>query len=264
MQKNKKLAIVVGVGLVSATIGALVFYQLLSPHFGQAQAEPPSAQVLVAAHDLPRGTQITEEDVRVEDWLEAEIPADAHRQVAGVLGRIVMGQIVAGQVLGQGQLVDIADAGLAAGVPQGMRAVAVHSQQVSGVTQFIEPGDHVDVMMLDGQRNPGNSRLSIRTILRNVPVLATGREPLDDGRPNPIPMVTLLVPSQEAETVILADHAGIVRLALRNPLDAAEDGGAGLNVRGLMARKFRPVKSTASAANAGANKKLLAQQREDD
>lgn len=262
MQKNKKIAIVAVVGLLSATIGAIVFYRLLSPHFGQAQATPPVVKVLVAARDLPRGTQVTEQDVRADDWTENEVPKDSYSHSAAVIGRIVMHPAVEGQVLSSGQLADIADAGLSAGVPEGMRAVDVHTLQISGVTQFVEAGDHVDVLMLDGQRNPGNTRLSIRTILRNVPVLATGREPLEDGRPNPIPMVTLLVPSEEAETVILADHAGVVRLALRNPLDAAESGGAGLNVRKLMARKFTPVDTEPPAKTQG-SKNVLAQKRDD-
>ena len=74
-------------------------------------------------------------------------------------------------------------------------------------------------MVSNGPPSDGNSKLHVKTILQNIEVLATGREPVNDGKRSDRPVATLLVNAEDAEALSIADHAGFVRLALRNPLD---------------------------------------------
>ena len=100
-----------------------------------------------------------------------------------------------------------------------MRAVTVHVNEFAGVTQLVQRGDRVDVMVANLPRSPGRPDVRLKTVLQNIEVVATGREPVTREQRNPIPVVTLLVEAKESERLTLADQSGAVRLALRNPLD---------------------------------------------
>jgi Flp pilus assembly protein CpaB len=110
-----------------------------------------------------------------------------------------------------------------------MRAVSVHVEQYIGVNRLVEVGDRVDVMASNWQRAPGRADTTIATVLQNVEVIATDRDQAD--RRAQIPNVTVLVNAGQAGLLTLADQAGELRLALRNPIDEtiieAEDLRAG-------------------------------------
>jgi Flp pilus assembly protein CpaB len=63
----------------------------------------------------------------------------------------------------------------------------------------------------------------MQTILEDVVVLATGREVTEKGPGGRIPVVTLLIDAADTNSLSLADHTGVIRLALRNPLDRDGD-----------------------------------------
>jgi len=120
-------------------------------------------------------------------------------------------------------------------ITEGMRAMSVKVDNVTGVSGFITPNSRVDVLVAgtpDG--NDGDERSKL--ILQNVKVLATGTsiEQIDE-KPVEVPTVTLLVSPEEAEKVTLATHHGPVRLALRNYRDEELVGTNGISEKALYA-----------------------------
>jgi pilus assembly protein CpaB len=112
--------------------------------------------------------------------------------------------------------------GLAATIPDGMRACAVKVDQVVGVAGFVVPGMHVDVLVNGvppGQTSTTDGAIT-RTVLQNIAVLSAGTDIQKDaeGKPQQVQVVNLLVTPEQAQTLSLAANLKI-QLVLRNPLD---------------------------------------------
>jgi pilus assembly protein CpaB len=60
------------------------------------------------------------------------------------------------------------------------------------------------------------------TVLENVEVLAAGQkiQPNAEGKPENVPVITLLVTPADAQTLTLASTEGKIQLSLRSPIDA--------------------------------------------
>ena len=267
--RRKKLLLVIAIGLVGASASTFLFYHLISGGMAEnTMLSPAEHLVVVAARDLSRGRQLTADDLEVASWKGAQPPGGAFFQASAVQGKVVGKHVSAGQPVLPEHLVDDDQLWLAAAIPSGMRAVTVHVQEFAGVTQLVQLGDRVDVMVANSLRVPGRRDLRLQTVLQNIEVVATGREPFAGGRPNPIPVVTLLVEARDSERLSVADQSSSIRLVLRNPLDeSVEITGGPTQLSDVMraqrkrraaSRPARPgpapageSSSSARAANAG-------------
>ena len=217
---HKKLLIVIGVGLAAATTSTYLFYQFLAE-----SAESRSGgieirhSIVVAARDLDRGTQLKPSDLAVAPWAGENLPAWAFTEQTALVGEILSYDVRQHEPLMDSRLSISGRGGAAGRIPQGMRAVSINVAEYAGVNFLVQPSDRVDVMVSNGPPSDGNSKLHVKTILQNVEVLVTGREPVHDGKRSDRPVATLLVNAEDAEALSIADHAGFIRLALRNPLD---------------------------------------------
>jgi pilus assembly protein CpaB len=115
-----------------------------------------------------------------------------------------------------------AGGGLAAMIPQGMRAVAIRVNEVVGVSGFVVSGMRVDVL-ISGNSPGGNVTLGTltKTLLQNIEVLSAGQDFKKDaeGKPIMVQVVNLLVTPEQAEQLSLASNQTTIQLILRNPLD---------------------------------------------
>jgi len=110
---------------------------------------------------------------------------------------------------------------LSATIPEGMRALSVAVNEVVGVAGFVIPGTMVDVLVT-GSVVGGRDQSNItRTILENVRVLAAGQKIEQDreGKPQTVPVITLLVTPADAAKLAMASTEGKIQLALRNTID---------------------------------------------
>jgi pilus assembly protein CpaB len=117
-----------------------------------------------------------------------------------------------------------AGAGLSATIPEGMRAMSVAVNDVVGVAGFVTPGTKVDVLVtgkLVGQNHTEDDTIT-RTILENISVLAAGQKIEQDreGKPQTVPVITLLVSPEDAARLAMASTQGKIQLALRNTIDS--------------------------------------------
>ena len=143
--------------------------------------------------------------------------------------------------------------GLAAKIPDGMRATAIKTNEVMSVAGFMFPGSRVDVLVtIRGENNTAST--ITRTVLQNVQVLSTGTkiDPDPDGKPENIGVVTLLVSPEQSEKLALAQNQGTVHFVLRNGGDSAEPNTPAVDMAELTgmskaapeihARKVHPIK----------------------
>jgi pilus assembly protein CpaB len=182
----------------------------------------PTRQVVVAANDLDVGAEIQQEDIRVIEWPQSSMPAQAISDPKDVIGRGLVLPVVANEPILPMKLADKnAGGGLPPAIPPGLRALSVRVNEVIGVAGYVLPGTRVDVL---ATVNPGNQQQDItsKVILTNVQVLAAGTKierDVHDNKAMPVSVVTLLVAPEEAERLTLAAGEGKIQLALRNPLD---------------------------------------------
>ena len=193
---SKRFFSVLIFAFVVAAGASVLVYRLASRMNTSAKQE--TAQVMLAARDLPVGTMIGETDLKQGAW-SGSLPPNAVLKKEDSIGRGVVAGIYEGEPILESRLaVRGAGAGLAATIPPGMRAVAVRVNDVVGVAGFVVPGQRVDVLVLGtppgSSANTGTGTIT-KTILQNIQVLSAGQNIQKDteGKPATVQVVNLLV-----------------------------------------------------------------------
>lgn len=120
-------------------------------------AEPGAFSVPVVKGDQEAASKILSKD---------------RKQVVGMVATI---PIRRGEQITRSKIVEPNPrSGLAAQVTPGKRAVTIGVNENTSAGRMIKPGDHVDVLVLY-DNGTGKENQMIRTLLQDVPVLATGR-----------------------------------------------------------------------------------------
>ena len=235
--RQRRLLMILTLAIVcggSAAYFALTYLRQNTPRL--IAAETPRHQVAVAARDLPLGTQLKAEDVKMIEWPGDAVPLGFVSSADLVVGRGLITPVRANEVLLEGKLAAKgAGAGLAITIPEGMRAVSVRVDDVIGVAGFVLPGTRVDVMLTLPPKLDRKETVT-QMILQNMPVLAAGQIVQQDaqGKPMTVSVLTLMVTPAEAELLVLAANEGKIQLALRNTMDDVEVKTVGANARRLL------------------------------
>ena len=226
------LVLLVAVGLAAlATYG--VFRTIKS--IPVRQVEVATKHVVVAAENLPLGTRVNKDQVKVVGWPAATPVEGSFDSVEAIVGRGLIEPVAANEPLTERKLAPKeAGAGLSPSIPPGMRALSVKVNEVIGVAGFTVPGAHVDVVVVVKERDNSMARV----VVSNLQVLTAGTkydiEQAKDGKPMPSNVVTLLVSPDDAERIALAQTEGSITLVLRNPLDVTPTETRGVRMAGLM------------------------------
>ncbi|HUO32833.1 MAG TPA: Flp pilus assembly protein CpaB [Bryobacteraceae bacterium] len=252
---NQRFISVLVFAFVVAGCASLLLYRLTVGH-GSTQAAPTTAKALVAARNLELGAVIKDTDIKDAAWAGA-LPTNAVLKREDIVGRGVTTAIYEGEPIVENRLAPKgAGGGLAAMIPEGMRAVAVRVNDVVGVAGFVVPGMRVDVLISGNPPGPSNSSEGslTRTLLQNIEVLSAGQDFKKDneGKPLGVGVVNLLVTPQQAEMLSLASNQTTIQLVLRNPLDTQVAKTPGTAVVELFAqngvkKKPEPVHVRAAA-----------------
>jgi pilus assembly protein CpaB len=218
--------------LTSAFIVALlvagVFTFWLSQKFTKTHAAPPPprSQYVTAAANLEAGQMLRAENLRMVDWPATMPLQGAYTNTQPLVGRVVLYPLAAGEPILERQLSTPGTSnGITVKIPDGMRAIALRTDEVVGVAGFLLPGTHVDVLVTLHLANVPDPITT--TVLQDAQVLATGQktQPDPDGKPATATVVTILVSPQDAERVDLAATQGVVHFVLRNGADHLEVKG---------------------------------------
>lgn len=222
-------------GIIAVIVAGLVYFVLTQQ---TAPPEPEQMQeqmVLAAATDIPPYTTITAEMLGAKKLKANAVPSGALTNPGQAIGKISQGSIVEGQTLTSADVGPrSASQGLTFVIPEGMRAVTVALDPISGVGGFVFPGDRVDVLTTFEQSDV----VMTRTILQNVEVLAMNEQvsrptagtrttqASDEGAGQgegeeaapaimQVKSATLSVSPDEAQTLLMSAYKGAVHLALR-------------------------------------------------
>ncbi len=220
MHQKRLLAIGAGALAVSALLTVFTYQSFVRK---VKSATPSTSAVVVAAKDLAVGALITDGDVRTVNLPTNDLPQNVLSDPKKVVGRGVISPMVKNEIVLASKLAaEKAGAGLPSMIPPNMRAVSVQVNDVIAVAGFVVPGTRVDVLLTGSPKVAGgNSDVMTTTVLENVEVLAAGQkiEPNAEGKPDKVPVITLLVSPEDAQKLTLASQEGKIQLALRNPLD---------------------------------------------
>lgn len=239
----------IGVALVIALLLAVsvvyVTWRKISSS-NKPAAPPPPIQYVTTAHPMNPGETLRAPDLTMVNWPRANPLNGAFVRPQDVVGRSLLYPVVPGQPILDQQLAAIgAGIGLTGEIPPGMRAIALRSDDVTGVDGFMMPGTHVDVLVTYHSNNEPEPITA--TVLQNVEVLAAGHQTQPDptGKPASVDVVTLLLSPQDAEKAVLAAAQGNIHFVLRNGRDDATAKAAPLDVAELSgappAHRVRPA-----------------------
>jgi len=205
--------------LVLSLLVTFLAYRLLSQRIRPSLAA--TTDVVVAVQKVALGARIAPENVRVVAWPQALKPEGSFQKVEQVIGRGVTVPVSPNEPILESRLAPKeGGAGLTATIPEGMRAVSVKVNDVIGVAGFVLPSTRVD-LILTGSPDHTQGNDTSKVILENVLVLAAGQNIQQDenGNPQNVQVITLLVTPEDAQKVALASADGRIQLALRNPMD---------------------------------------------
>jgi len=218
--KTKRILIALVLALfVSAACTWLVAKKLTAPPIVQKQ---PDVKYAAPARALEAGEVLKAEDIELVAWPGSDPIKGAFSQSAEAVGREVLFPLAKGQPILESDLSAAGSGiGLASKIPDGMRAVALHSDEVVGVGGFLVPGSHLDVLVTyhsDISPDPITA-----TVLQNAAVLAAGHqlEPDPTGKTSDVTVVTLLLTPEQAERAVLASTQGAIHFVLRNGSDTS-------------------------------------------
>lgn len=224
--RGNRVVVVLGAAVLLGLAASFMAWRYIQRPVVVRAAEKPTnvTQVVAAAVDLPVGTLLTKEKVKLVSVGADNLPPGTFKDVELIVDRGVVVPLVPNEVIIESKLApDSAGAGLPAVIPGGMRAVSVEVDEVVGVAGFVLPGTRVDVLVTvddrRGNEEVGGSRTKV--VLQNVQVLAAGEtiEHDAENKPQKVTVITLLVSPEDSERLTLASTEGKIQLALRNALD---------------------------------------------
>jgi pilus assembly protein CpaB len=223
------LFVALGVSLV----GTLFVYSRIKHQLARGAA----TKIVVCSVSLEPGTQLTENQLTMAEW-PASMPLEgAFKNPADVVGRILVFPAAAKEPIREQLLATPGSAiGLTAKIPEGMRAVAVVTNELNNVSGFLFPGSHVDVLVTLKQDAAGGPQQAITTtVLQNVEVLSTGEklQPDPSGKPQNVKVVTVLLNPDDAQKLMLANNEGTVQFVMRNGADVDQVDSRPVDIRQL-------------------------------
>lgn len=262
--------IVLAVAFIAA-IGAMVVIRGMTarpPERREHAAPIEGQQVLVVTRNVMQGAALTGSDLAWRlfpndsvggDFIRQSQRPDASTELQGAIARRNFSQ---GEPVIEGSLVLANGHGfLAAQLQPGYRAVAVEIESTRAVGGFIQPNDHVDVVMTaktDGESG-GHQVAHATTILQDVRVLALDEhvqtQTTGDAPERAEARVAVLeLSAADARLLAQADMQGEISLSLRGvqtepanlrvPSAAPPGSGTGQGGGGVLIHAFGQVRGT--------------------
>jgi pilus assembly protein CpaB len=243
---NRRFLLALGMAAFCGLLAILVAQQYLQNEINKKRQLSDSS-VVAASVDIPAGTRITADQLKLISYRSTDLPTDAFFNLNDVVGRVALEDLPARtpilirKVAKPGQGANL----ISDKLPEGMRAVSVRVDEASSVAGFATPGNAVDIIAV---LNPGGARPVSKVILQNIRILAIGKQTQvrpDDKTGAAGNTVTLAVTPAQGETLKLAEREGTLQLMLRNASDTnmASTPGAGTSdvIDNGLARRATPT-----------------------
>jgi pilus assembly protein CpaB len=220
------IGLAAGCGLVAA-VGAI-------QQMGQAGAQGIESQsVVIATREININEPLNDQNVQVVEWPRERVPPGTVASADQLDKKLARVRLYPGEPILAGKLMDLDDASTSLKVPLGFRVASVRVTLESSVSNLIDPGDRVDVIMVLREGQDADISLS-RTILKAVRVFAVNSEVAKNVEREKgleeVHTVSLLLEPDQVETLAMAAELGVIKLALRSPDDPRVDETAGCTI----------------------------------
>jgi pilus assembly protein CpaB len=241
-----RVVVPVALALVIAVVASVLIYKWMKkqtvPKKVAKVEEVKIKQAAVAEINLPAGTKLKDEHFKTVSFLEESLPPGYFSDSKKLIGRIVIKPITIKELILESALapVSVTKGGVTAILKPGKRAVTLAGNKLMGVSGFVNPGDHVDILMKT--IDPETSETINKTVFENVRILATGTQLVTnaEGKPSPVDSYTLEVTPEEGERLTLAASSGKLQFALRSVLDSETVLTTGATPKEILA-SYRPI-----------------------
>jgi pilus assembly protein CpaB len=220
---NRRLFTILLSAFFIAALCSFLVFKVVSRHITAAPMARTTS-VVAAARNVPIGSILKDSDLTTIE-IGGTLPQGVILKPQDAVGRGVLSNLYAGEPIVNSRLAAPGSGGgLAATIPDGMRADAIKVDDVVGVAGFVTPGMRVDVLVSGnppGTNNNSAQGTITKTLLQNIEVLSAGTDIQKDaeGKPQQVQVVNLLVTPDQAELLSLAGSETHIQLVLRNPLD---------------------------------------------
>jgi Flp pilus assembly protein CpaB len=230
LKRSNRLVLLIGALLaVVAFVGVILLLGQGNngPNATATPTPPTTAQVVKTTVDIPSGTVVTSTMVDIET-VPIAAAQDSIPDPGLVIGKTIRQNEKAGAILSFSAFVDTGQtSSVTDNIPQGLRAMAVEVDQVTGVGTLIHTGDNVDLIIaMDIQsvvpdpKNPpqvvnvGQPQSTVKMIIQNLKVVGTLLPaPTTTGEATPPPAAASPTPNPEATQP---------PTSLKNPVNALE------------------------------------------
>ena len=252
MNRQMRTFVVLGVAIVVAAVASFGVYRAIA-RIPVRKVEIATAKAVVASRQMPVGTLLTRDVIKVVDWPARTPLQGGFTKIEDVVDRGLIAPVVENEPLTENKLAPKeAGAGLPPTIAAGMRAISVKVNEVIGVAGFVVPGTRVDVVVVIAPSENNQDRVS-RVVVSNVQVLTSGtrydqEDARKDGKAIRSTVVTLMVTPVDAERIALAQADGQLMLTLRNPLDVEPTVTPGVRRAVLFSSQPAPASPEAPAA----------------
>jgi pilus assembly protein CpaB len=219
--------IILAVGIILALAAGILTYGRLKGAAKVKGEVVPAVPVAVAAKDIPWGTKLAPEMIKLISLPKDALPPGYFSSPEVLKERVLLAEIRENEPILEHRLapISVTAGGLAAVLNPEKRAMSIRVDDVVGVAGFLYPGNRVDVFVSMREEASGISGPLSKIVLQNILVLAAGTEmerKVKEEKPVQVTVVTLEVTPEEGEKLVLAANTGKLQLALRNPLSADE------------------------------------------
>jgi pilus assembly protein CpaB len=231
LPRRTAVALAVLLGLLAVAVA----YVFLSGQQEQVPEVPEMVELPVPIADIPARTDLRKDMFEQKSFATKDIPTDAVSTAESLHARLNLKELKQGEPIAAGLVtVRSTSLALAYGIPEHYRAMTVPVNDVSGVANFIKPGDHVDLLAIFTAAT-GDS--VAKTVLQDIEVLAvnavtTPPETNDDDDKADKPQsrrgteertITISVTPHDAQIVALSHHTGQIRMTLRRTGDTLSE-----------------------------------------
>lgn len=207
--------------IIFAILAALAGYTVLNQAAEDIQNGPVET-VLVAAVTIPESTRITADMVQKQERPVEAVDTFSLTDPAEIVGKFASADILQGESFRIERLIEEEKARVVYRMKKGYRTVTVGVDPYAAAADMIVPGDRVDIAVYLPEKKDNGVLIHpdvASLFLANIEVVAVDRE-IETGKSahEEVPeryAVTVAIPVQYTEQLVLAEHIGFVELMLR-------------------------------------------------
>ena len=233
----KRPIVFVILAAMGAMLAAIVVFSAIRKRESEVQrAMAQTVQIVVAATDIPLGTKLEPDSVKLVRWSRDSVPQGGFTDPQAIADTFAKTQFEANEPIVASKLFmgEKTSGVMPLLIPPGMRAMSVPVDEVSDIAGFVAPHTRVDILVAVAGTGPGEPSFS-RIVLQNIEVIAVAQEIEHvKDQPEVVKVVTLLVTPIDAEKLTLASREGLLRLAMRNYSDAKIVATRGIGLPDLL------------------------------